>query len=181
MRRRWQTRPINARPGRYPPVLSENPGFLETKKRAPTTTVPFPRQPHSIRATKRAKMASHRLELAFSGHLAKRQQASLACIFCQHHRRAFSASPLRPARKEKLATGASLDPRSAVRGAPIEAPRSYGAKLEGEFTPKPLPRPIGMPFPPHAGENTGIDSRTLKERKADFVNYDKHIARRKEL
>ena len=38
---------------------------------------------------------------------------------------------------------ASLDPKSAVAGAPIEAPRSYGKRVEGHFVPKPLPRPIG--------------------------------------
>ncbi|KAK3693855.1 ATP10 protein-domain-containing protein [Podospora appendiculata] len=60
------------------------------------------------------------------------------------------------------------------------APRAYGDKLE-EFTPTPLWRPIGMNAPPSAGENTGIDHRTLKQRRDDFVDYDKHIARRQEL
>ncbi|KAK3335554.1 ATP10 protein-domain-containing protein [Cercophora scortea] len=60
------------------------------------------------------------------------------------------------------------------------APRGYGDKLE-EFTPTPLWRPIGMHAPPSAGENTGIDHRTLKQRRDDFVDYDKHIARRQEL
>lgn len=105
---------------------------------------------------------------------------STACVFCQW-RRSFVSSRPRAARADKLATGASLDPKSNVAGAAIEAPRAYGKRFEGEFVPQPLPRPIGMPLPPTPGENTGLDHRTLRERKADFVNYDKHIERRKEL
>ncbi len=101
----------------------------------------------------------------------------LTCLYCRW-RRDFSASALRAA---KPAAGASLDPKSAVKGTPIEAPRGYGKQTGDDFTPKPLPRPIGMPDPPHMGENTGIDHRTIKQRKEDFVDYDKHLARRKEL
>lgn len=64
---------------------------------------------------------------------------------------------------------------------PIEAPRSYGKRVDGDFKPMPLPRPIGMTAPPQPGENTGLDSRTIKERRADFVDWDKHLARRQEL
>lgn len=74
-----------------------------------------------------------------------------------------------------------MDPKSQVSGPAIEAPRSYGKRFEGKFTPQPLPRPIGMPLPPRAGENTGIDSRTREQRKKDFSDYDKHLERRKEL
>ncbi|PQE11242.1 ATPase assembly factor ATP10 mitochondria protein [Rutstroemia sp. NJR-2017a BVV2] len=61
-----------------------------------------------------------------------------------------------------------------------EAPRSYGKKVT-EFTPRPLDRAIGLPNPPRPGENTGIDPRTWRERRDDFVNYDKHLARRERL
>ncbi|KAM0345331.1 hypothetical protein ACHAPU_006730 [Fusarium lateritium] len=120
-------------------------------------------------------MASRRFDLAFFG-LARRP---LTCLFCEA-RRSFTTSALRPARIEKPGAGASLDPQANI-AKPIEAPRSYGKRQEGQFVPKPLPRPIGMPLPPKAGENTGIDSRTLSQRREDFVNYDKHLQRRKEL
>jgi ATPase complex subunit ATP10 len=60
------------------------------------------------------------------------------------------------------------------------APKSYGKKLE-QFTPIPLSRPIGLNYPPSPGQNTGIDPRTLKQRRDDFVDYSKHLERRKEL
>lgn len=74
---------------------------------------------------------------------------------------------------------ASLAPKLAP--SPLtDAPRSYGKRLE-EFTPTPLSRPIGLPYPPEAGQNTGIDFRTLKQRRDDFVDYDKHLQRREHL
>lgn len=106
---------------------------------------------------------------------------SAACIACQW--RSFSNSYRRLAQKE-IPTAAPTNPQnSAPTPAPsplADAPRAYGKAVE-EFTPKPLNRPIGFPKPPRAGENTGIDKRSWSQRRADFVNYDKHIARRKEL
>ncbi|KAL6800267.1 ATP10 domain-containing protein [Trichoderma sp. SZMC 28012] len=120
------------------------------------------------------------LELALSGLLlSSTRSAAASCSRCQW--RAFTASAALAARTEKPAAGASMDPKATVAGTPIEAPRSYGKRVEGGFTPKPLPRPIGMALPPLPGENTGIDSRSMQQRKEDFVNYDKHLQRRKEL
>ncbi|KAJ5527586.1 hypothetical protein N7513_011745 [Penicillium frequentans] len=63
--------------------------------------------------------------------------------------------------------------------APIPKPSSKPG--DADFVPPVLSRPIGAAAPPQVGENTGVDARTIKERRDDFVDYDKHIARRKEL
>ncbi|XXG94647.1 protein transport protein gos1 [Hypoxylon texense] len=87
-----------------------------------------------------------------------------------------NAKPTTPA-----TTPNSPKPPKLIAPSPLEdAPRAYGKRVE-EFTPKPLSRPIGMPLPPQPGENTGIDPRTLKQRRDDFVNYEKHLQRREQL
>lgn len=45
-------------------------------------------------------------------------------------------------------------------------------------TPRPLTHPLGVAWPPQAGENTGRDDRSMRQRRDDFVNYDKHIEKR---
>lgn len=50
-----------------------------------------------------------------------------------------------------------------------------------EHAPPPLSRPLGQPQPPQPGENTGVDPRSWRERRDDFWDYDKHLARRKQL
>ncbi|KAK4648837.1 Mitochondrial ATPase complex subunit atp10 [Podospora bellae-mahoneyi] len=75
-------------------------------------------------------------------------------------------------------------PVAATEPAPdsplAHAPRSYGKKVK-DFTPTPLSRPIGMNTPPAAGQNTGIDHRTFKQRRDDFVDYERHLAKREYL
>jgi len=109
---------------------------------------------------------------------------ALSCLLCQW--RAFTTSYRRLDDAPPPPRGPAQAPRPAVpakpaRSAPLaDAPRSYG-KPVGEFTPKPLVRPIGMPPPPLPGENSGEDQRSLRERRDDFVDYQKHLKRREEL
>ncbi|TQV96834.1 hypothetical protein V2A60_000529 [Cordyceps javanica] len=130
-------------------------------------------------------MSSRRIGLAASSLMRRLPQrpgrVPSPCVCCLWHRNFTAAATLRGPRTEKPAAGASMDPQSDITGPAIEAPRSYGKRFDGVFTPKPLPRPIGMPLPPRPGENTGIDSRTREQRKKDFADWDKHLARRKEL
>ncbi|EFX02563.1 f1f0 ATP synthase assembly protein [Grosmannia clavigera kw1407] len=110
--------------------------------------------------------------------------AAVPCLRCQW--RALSVSQ---SRRDTKATPTSqsepkapaLELASASSPSPlVNVPRSYGERPK-EFTPTPLSRPIGMPLPPLAGENSGIDFRTLRQRRDDFVDYEKHLVRRQEL
>ncbi len=100
---------------------------------------------------------------------------SAACLICQW--RTLSTSGRRFAAQKAAPPTAKPSSPSVLD----EAPKSYGPKQVEEFVPKPLNRPIGLPKPPRAGENSGIDGRSWRQRRDDFVNYDKHLARRKEL
>ena len=50
-----------------------------------------------------------------------------------------------------------------------------------EYKPVQLIRPLGMEDPPQKGENSGIDTRTVQQKRDDFVNWDKHLQKRKKL
>lgn len=133
------------------------------------------------------------LERSIRTSLSRRPRQPLAtCLLCQW--RTFTATVPRfvqpdskpPAPKGRFASSNPQGPRVVVKEKAYEekpiihAPRSYGKRLE-EFTPQPLPRPIGMNTPPQPEENTGVDSRTVRQRRDDLVNYDKHLQRREQL
>ncbi|KAI0200086.1 ATP10 protein-domain-containing protein [Astrocystis sublimbata] len=135
-----------------------------------------------------------------SGFIRQQSRSLLLCRVCQSrgfgtsHRRLAGLPPVKktpstpaptPTSTSKSAaqgaTSKGAAPPKVVAPSPLaDAPRSYGKRVE-EFTPTPLSRPIGLPYPPEAGQNTGIDTRTWKQRRDDFVNYDKHLERREYL
>lgn len=74
-----------------------------------------------------------------------------------------------------------MDRRLRILQTTIVAPRRHDRGFEGGFTPQPLPRPVGMPLPPRPGENTGLDGRPLRQRIADWFDYDARLRRRREM
>ena len=62
---------------------------------------------------------------------------------------------------------------------PPTQPPKYKPEKESDL--KHLDRPLGLPSPPQPGQNSGIDPRNWQERRDDLFNWDKHLARRREL
>lgn len=82
-----------------------------------------------------------------------------------------------------MSTDRNAPSTTAIRH-PLAQPgfRIRGRKDDDEeFMPQPLARPIGMAAPPRRGENMGLDTRTMEQRRADFVDYDKHLEKRKQM
>ncbi|KAF7187255.1 Mitochondrial ATPase complex subunit ATP10 [Pseudocercospora fuligena] len=100
------------------------------------------------------------------------------------NRRHYASIPERPPppppRPHAAATSSPLAGRSLADSQPGFRKRGKSDDDE-EFEPQPLSRPIGMPVPPRPGDNMGIDLRSLSQRRSDFVDYDKHLERRKQM
>jgi len=70
-----------------------------------------------------------------------------------------------------------LDRNPTQRSAISQIPIPRGVRGE-KFTPSPLTRPIGMPFPPERGQNCPKEQRSWNVRNADFQSYERAIERR---
>ncbi|EXJ58696.1 hypothetical protein A1O7_06125 [Cladophialophora yegresii CBS 114405] len=78
--------------------------------------------------------------------------------------------------KIPLHVGLDRNPESVSAISRIPIPRG----VRGEkFTPQVLARPLGLEHPPRPGQNSPLDSRTLRERHEEFTSYDKALERRR--
>ncbi|KAI9765276.1 MAG: hypothetical protein M1840_007475 [Geoglossum simile] len=105
---------------------------------------------------------------------------SSLCLLCSSYRVSFT--PGHTVRDASSASGktppGSSPNRKDTTGGPALAQER---DTEQDFIPKPLARPLGLSNPPEAGENTGVDMRTWRQRREDFFNYHKHLEKRKLL
>lgn len=125
------------------------------------------------------------------------RQPLKSCLRCQYrifsttqsrlagHRFKASTPPAKAPPPDALEHAAPRAPVVQVIPPPdpsqlANAPRRYGKRVD-QFVPMALYRPIGMQHPPKAGENTGIDTRTMKQKRDDLVNWEQHLKRREEL
>ena len=107
------------------------------------------------------------------------------------HRGAFGSStktpqvPTPPASTAKDSTSSTRDktgPSLAPSNPPSPSLQSNASEAKDIIhEPQLLSRPIGLPNPPQAGKNDGLDHRLWRQRRDDFLNYDKHLERRKQL
>ncbi|GFG27197.1 mitochondrial ATPase complex subunit ATP10 [Aspergillus udagawae] len=110
------------------------------------------------------------------------------CLSCQLRNVSKLQPSLRYYATSKSKSGDDVKPATASRPTTTDKIQfqqndSPSAPQPGDadFVPPALDRPIGTVIPPQEGQNTGLDERSLQQRRDDFVNYDKHIERRKEL
>ena len=106
------------------------------------------------------------------------------CLFCQYQllhapRRLQSTSTATA--KSSSSTPPPPIPHPQQIVTPQRPKRPHVRAFDGELVPAPLNRPLGLPHPPQPGQNSGIDTRSWKQKREDFASYDKHIERRQDL
>ncbi|MCJ1273729.1 Mitochondrial ATPase complex subunit atp10 [Puttea exsequens] len=72
-------------------------------------------------------------------------------------------------------------PKVLIKTPPAPDWSTKSSRSKDDYKPQPILRPLGQSDPPKAGENSGVDNRTWRERREDFFNYEKHLDRRKRL
>ncbi|PYI12586.1 F1F0 ATP synthase assembly protein Atp10 [Aspergillus sclerotiicarbonarius CBS 121057] len=119
------------------------------------------------------------------------------CLSCQLRN---TTAIRRPAALRYYASASNKEPKSTTTSPPLptktnrvaQFQQNYSATAskvpsptsqpgDDDFIPPTLDRPIGSAIPPQEGQNTGIDDRSYRQRRDDFVNYERHLERRKEL
>ncbi|KAF2761553.1 hypothetical protein EJ05DRAFT_472534 [Pseudovirgaria hyperparasitica] len=114
-------------------------------------------------------MSRHHFFLSFRSFILFEPALRRSC-----QQRTFSASP----RIRSVEASRPAPQTPAQKQFPHRLPEGRG---DEEFEPKMLGRPIGFKHPPKAGDNSGKDTRSLSKKREDFVDYDKHIEKRKDL
>jgi hypothetical protein len=115
------------------------------------------------------------LQLRLQCQAAQRQLSQYRQASTKHTPKSTAVNPPKPQAPQSIPPP-TTDPNPLLD--PFANPRSKNAE---DYLPKPLSRPLGLPNPPRPGENTGIDPRTWRQRRDDFVNYEKHLERRRVL
>jgi mitochondrial ATPase complex subunit ATP10 len=75
----------------------------------------------------------------------------------------------------------ATNPVSPTPAKAVEPLQFNPGKANEDYVLKTLDRPLGLTHPPQPGDNSGIDLRSWTQRRDDFLDYDKHLERRKEL
>ncbi|KAL7273023.1 Mitochondrial ATPase complex subunit atp10 [Rhizina undulata] len=98
------------------------------------------------------------------------------CIFCQTASRALPGYVL----SRQFASAPTPGEKQAKQLKPDDPLYDKVHDKKNDQPPR-LSRPIGLERAPRVGENSGVDARSWRQRREDFVNYDKHIEKRQKL
>ena len=89
----------------------------------------------------------------------------------------FASKGSTPAPPPTSAKKPTTEPKESSKSAKLTIPK----KPSDDFVPPVLQHALGLPERPQPGQNSGIDTRTWRQRRDDFHNYEKHLQRRKQL